>query len=533
MMQSRFTVPTQGKNINPATDTDPSSVQQWIANLPYADLVSVMRSVLQALALLNRHPEHVSARAELLAAYRIPCARLIRVVPSRSHSSTSEELRQLMTEMAYGYKHLINDAMSRAGWVKHRRRLNSALYFATKFLSLELFFAFESYHCKDSNSWREMLGLFRLARKHNLQDEVVEDRDQPHPGNATISHIFKRILLLKLLDPSRMVPGEARACFDYFNVCASEAVFESLSEMHSPAGRFLLDLDAIEPPRPPDADTRPQNPERFLYFNLVPVSRQVHKHLREMELQGAPSPEGLRHIRKLSPVRILKRMLQTWHIRQERRCDREETFGWMLCSCGVDSINHILTHSNSVSAGNRGSAVREANNGGDATPRRADYRHSSSIDYPRIPCRQINRSCNGICIRLQNTENSDPQVGQVLTLEETPRNATASRYTGIVRRRLRVDADTVEAGVQLIRGNITPILVRANEVSDSDGRYQPALLVDSADKGMSSILVPHGLYRESREFEVKGGEPAWIIETTQLLESTPSFERFRFRLKRA
>ena len=529
----RFTVPAPDRYVNPSTDTDPASVQIWIANLPYTDLISVTRSMLRALTLLNRHPARVSARAELMAAYRIPCARLLRVVPGGSNTPSSQELRHLMTEMAYGSKHLINDTLRQSGWLKNRKLLIHALYFAAKHLSLELFLAYESYECMVTNSWRELLALYQLADQQGLAHESVEDRDLAEPTNATISHVLKRILLLRLLDPGHMVPGEARACFDYLNNWASEALLENLGEMNIPAGRYLVDLSGIEAPNPPDPDKRPQNPERYRYFNLIPVTRQVHRQMRQMELSGAQPPEGLQRMHEFSPLMVLKRMLLAWHGRQERRSDRVETFGWMLCGCGLSAVSHLLGRHGSESSGGEKASSREQSADRKTNLSRISTHNGQQIHYTRSRCRQVNRSVSGICIRLQLSEASDPQVGQVLHLEEDMANQPGATYAGIVRHCLRIDADTLNVGIQFIRGATHPISVQARDAAENNDGFHPGLWVDNDQSQPSSILIPRGLYRQGREFIIAGGQPASVIKAEQLLETTPSFERFRFVTKRA
>lgn len=533
MQTPRFTVPAPDASVNPETDTDPASVRRWIADLPYTDLISVTRSVLRALTLLNRHPEEVSARFELMAAYRVPCARLIRVVPGRSNTPSNQEMRQLMTEMAYGSKHLINDTLRRGGWLKHRKRLIHGIYFAAKYLSLELFLAYEAYECAITNSWRELLAIYRFAERQGLQHESVEDRDQTEPANATVSHALKRILLLKLLDPGHMVPGEARACFDYFNNRASEARLENLREMKDPAGRFLLDLSGIEAPGPPDPDKLPRNPERYRYFNLIPVSRQVHRQMRRMEINGNPPPEGLQRMCEIGPILVLKRMLLAWHGRQERRSDRVETFGWMLCSCGLGTVSHFLRRHEAESGGGEETSAGAESTGEQVDPARTPGRNGQRMQYPRSRCRQVNRSVSGICIRLQLPAESDPKVGQVVHLEEDMANQAGGAYAGIVRRCLRIDADTVDLGVQFIRGVTRPISVRARDTTGNNVGFHPGLWIDRGQSRMSSILVPHGLYRQGREFIVEGGRLSGVIKAEQLVEATPSFERFRFVKKKA
>lgn len=518
MHKHRFTVPAADRIANPATDTDAADVQQRVTHLPYADPASVADALIKALTLLNRHPERINARADIMAAYRVPCARLMRSVPDKPGAPSSDAMRQLMTEMAYGYKHLINDALSQHSWLKSRKKLSQSLYFGAKYLSLEMFLAFEAYRCQISNSWREILAVYRLAEQQNLHLTPAEDRDQPVPGNATVSHALKRILLLKLQDPCRMMPGEARACFGFINELASQAELENLAAMRNPAGRYLLDLDGAEPPKPPDPDTLPQNPDRFRYLNLLPISRTLQALSFDSHGGAEGNPGDLSHVPGLEPQQIIKRMLKAWHVSAERRSEREESFGWMLCGCGLAAVNHFL-----------GGPIDDPGDDEEVDMQNPSTLAGHPTHYEQVRCRQVNRSSGGMCLRVQIPNSPDPRVGQVLMMREDKPDGSGQWYAGIVRRLLRVDADTLEAGIQFIRGTIRPIQVKVKG-EGSQGQFQPGIWVDRGDPRISSILVTHGLYQRGREFVLQSNGPAAAIRADQLVESTPGFQRFRFLL---
>jgi hypothetical protein len=524
MPRNHFTVPAADRLPNPTTDLDPGSVSYWISGLPYADPAGVCRTLSQALARLNRYPQRVPARAELMAAFRPPCIRLMRLIPDQTKTPSNQDIRGLMTEMAYGYKHLVNEALDHNGWLKNRKRLLEALYFAAKYLSFELFLAFENYHCKPSNSWREILSIYRLAELQNLHHEPVNDTDQAGSASATISRVLKRVLLLWLLDPSRLHAEEARACFALFNDLAPAAVLENLGDAPSGAGRFLVDLEGVDPPRPPDPDTLPQNPDRFRYLNLLPLSKRLHQLLRQMENRGAEPPEGLRQIRGIDPKLVLTRVLKAWHGRQERRSERQESFGWMLCGCGLSAVGFFLEQ------------LRKGDAADELVPQETrlelDLQHYSPLSghaarFRRVRCRQVNRSASGMCIRLQLPAAAEPEVGQVLLLQEDLASITGDWHAGIVRRLLRIDQETLEAGVQFIRGAIHSIALGPPA---AETRSVAALWVDRGDQRLNSILAQRGLYRPGRELVVEADGPGRVIEAGQLLETTPSFDRFRFQV---
>jgi hypothetical protein len=525
MPTPRFTVPSPDKLVNPATDTDPASVAQWIDHLPYADPVSTVKSVRQALARLNRHPADISCRADIMAHYRLPCARLLKVRADAAQAPNHADLRQLMTEMAHGYKHLANEWLGQRAWLQNRKRLTTALYFAAKYLSLELFLGYEAYYCKPSNSWRELLSLYRLAEEQNLHHEPVQDRDQGNAQQTSIAHALKRIILLRLLDPCHMLPGEARIYFGYLNQLASEALLENLDQPHALAGRYLLDLNSNAMPKPPDPDILPQNPDRFRYLNLLPVSKQVHQQIKRLELRDESPPEDLLRDRQLDPITLLKRMLIAWHGRQERRCERETTFDWLLCGYGLGAMQFFQqqqTQEISVSE-----VVEEdiiADTAQSFSPQ------TQSAVYTLIRCRQINRSASGLCLHLARSSNLKPQVGQVVILQRETAQPADGAQAGIIRRMLCVDADTLEAGIQFIRGTTHPIMVRT---AGEQGSAQPALWIDGGDGRNSTLMVALAMYQRSQKFIIEGGLPAAVVAVEKLVECTPNFARFLYRIESA
>ncbi len=519
MIPRKFTVPATDKIANPSTMTETAQVKAFIGDLPFADSRSLCRSLLDALALLNRHPKKVTNRAAIMQYFQTPCSRLVRIRPDRPGNPESRLMRQLLVEMGYGYKHLINDALRPENLLKSHKQLTRALYFAAKHLSLELFIAFEAYDCKVGNSWRELVAIYRLAEQQNLHQVQVEDPDLAAPSNATLSHVLKRILMLRAHDPSRMVSGEARACYDYFNSLASLAQLSPADLPEKRPGRYLLDFNSLKPPRPASEFAGQSGGDQLRILNLFPVSQRVHEDLQDMKLRKAEPPEGLQGMRELKPTLVLQRILLAWHDKHERIAERQEVFGVLLCAFGLGAVNHFLNDSltRPEQQKDQDDADLEVNLESERTGSNRPAR------YLQIQCRQVNRSQSGICLRLQLPSDVKPKVGQVLLIQTNDQQQQF--LTGIVRRRQQLEDQTLESGIQLIQGRVLPIGLR---IGGGGQPFQPCLWVSRGEKRNHSILAPSGHFKPGQEVEVDVGLPAKRLTLQNKVEEMPSFVRFRF-----
>jgi hypothetical protein len=131
---------------------------------------------------------------------------------------------------------------------------------------------------------------------------------------------------------------------------------------------------------------------------------------------------------------------------------------------------------------------------------------------------------------LARSSNLKPQVGQVVILQRETAQPADGAQAGIIRRMLCVDADTLEAGIQFIRGTTHPIMVRT---AGEQGSAQPALWIDGGDGRNSTLMVALAMYQRSQKFIIEGGLPAAVVAVEKLVECTPNFARFLYRIESA
>lgn len=511
MHSTRLTVPAADPYEDPNVETRPAKLREWVDRLPYASRDGVIEAVIRSISLLNRYPGTVGARAELMECYRIPCSQLFRMTPTQIGAPSFEQLRQLVVEMTYGFKHVTNECLlQKKSWLSNRKKLASGVYFAIKYLSLDLLMGYECYQCKAEHNWRELLPLYALAEQQNLHAIEISDPDQPNPENATVSHLMKRVVLLSLVDPCQMQPGEARTGYDYLNLNASLARLESLSGQTDVAGRFLLDMEGLRPARPYDPDDIPSDSNRYRLLNVIPVSKQAHKHLRQIEFDSSPPPGGLQLVRDVDAIQMLGRMLKAWHARQERGSPREDTFGWVVIAKGVSTVHRFLQSTGlneSFSVGKPAS---------DMVP---------NLKGPR--CRRLNVSKSGIALRLRLPSDPVIAVGQLLIMQDDTDLGQRKFTTGIVRRCLRIDDNTLELGIQYLRGQVHPVSCRpvVPDRRDNSG-HMDGLYISEGENQLGSLVVARGLYQEGREFLIEEANPAPLVTAVRLIESGTDFDHF-------
>ena len=526
--QALFAVPTPDPFENPLVETHPGQLRQWAASLPFANPQQLAESVITSLGRLNRYPRQVKKRDELMEIYRTPSARITQTAAGKKATVPAELNRRLMQEMATGYLHIINDFIRTKSAGRKRNLLRDSIYHAVKFLTLEYLFACEMYDCRHSDTRRGLLRLHSFAEEQGLHREPVEDIEQTAPAMATISHQTKRTLLLFLLDPCHLQKGETRLAFDYLNDFADAARFEPLAVITEPAGHYVIDrLGELAPHLyDPDSSETLTSP-RFCLFNLIPISQQLHQHLRAIEKRSSDKPAALQQLTTKEVTNLIRRMLKSWHIRLERDSERHKTSGETRIWMGLTSIHHYLTEKTAQAP-----SPHEEIEAIDVTQVAGDLGAHSAAPHPPLSGWRFNQSRSGVAVHLPLTSAGAHLVGEIVLITKPNTDRRTEWKIGIVRRALQQQDSLLEIGVQFINGRIVPLLIQPLNMELTEDQQPPthtAIYIDLGDVERSSMIAPRDALQVGMEYRVEEMVPAPIISPVHLAEVTAMFERFRVK----
>lgn len=531
----RLTVPSPDSVANPNVETRPNKLAQWVEDLPYANPLKVEAEIFESLYQLNRYPDPIPKRTELMVCYRKAYDKLFKAVRKeymrkdfRTVHHGKLELANLLlkvtVEMAYGYKLVINECLENVQQGKKEPHLGLAIYFVMKALTQELMLEYAEFIPDSKKAWREIFQLYTLAEEHDLQRELMEE-------GSTIELLFKRILLVIMVDPYHLHRGEIWSCYDYLARWAQLSKFEHLEPMPQKLdAHFLVDFQSVHPPKPLKADAE-LIAGRHHIFNTLHLCETVHKHLRQVEKDSKVVPEATEKLTSIQAIQMFRHMLLAWHVQPERRSPREEKYGTHMVASGLSAAKHYLeidaiVHEKAVNP----FAIDEEEPGGSLTLEGVEGIKSApkSGRYHVYEWRIFNISASGVGLIVNAPVPKEVQVGQLLVTQVQRKETRANCSVGIVRRMIQRDPETMEVGVQFITGTITPVALRPQVFgSEIPAEFQSGLLVESS-KTPSTILAPYGMFRPRQEYVVDLGKQVLRVFANKLLESTPAFDRFTF-----
>ena len=530
----RLTVPTPDSVANPNVETRPNKLSKWVENLPYANPIKVEAEIFEALYQLNRYPETVPQRSELMACYRNAYESLFKVVRkeyTRKDFRTvhhgklklTELLLKVTVEMAYGYKLVINECLEQVAQGKKSPHLGLAIYFVMKALTQELMLEYAEFIPDSKKAWREIFQLYALAEEHHLQRELMEE-------GMTIELLFKRILLIVMVDPYHLHRGEIWSCYDYLARWALLTKFESPDQIpKNITAHFLVDSQSVHPPKPLKADTE-LAPERHHIFNTLHLCETIHKQMKQVENNSKFIPEATEKLTAIQSIQMFRHMLLAWHVQPERRSPREEKYGAHMVASGLSAAKHFMekdaiVHEEaanpfSIEEEEPASFTLEGTAGIQSAPRLSRYK----VYEWRI----FNISASGMGLIVNAPVPKEVQVGQLLIAQVPRKESKANCSVGIVRRMIQRDPETMEVGIQFITGKLSPVAIRPQVFgSEVAAEFQSGLLVESS-KTPSTILAPFGMFRPRQEYVIDLGKQVICVFGNKLLESTPAFDRFTF-----
>ncbi|MEI6414415.1 MAG: hypothetical protein WCP34_09165 [Pseudomonadota bacterium] len=504
----RFTIPAPNRLANPGLPLDDGEVREWVSQLPMADPRRALKRVVQLLGELNRHPEPLRARAQILAIFRQVYGDLTGHLANQLDDTNREGLQRFCLELAYGYKHLANAAMFE-GKRSSKQTLMVSLYFALHFLVEERLLGFDESDCRTNRSFREVLSLYREAETQGLEGVSIEvDQD-----TDTIGQIFLRSLLIQLLDPCRLASGEARLCFNLLRSCSGVCRWSVAKSWHDEVGCFYIDIQGISDTRRIDAATLAREPGRYRLLDIRHLTREWRQETKRIAAGQNSMPALLATLPAQAAVLFLNKIMGFWIGNHDRRNERLRSFDHTI---GIAGLKAVL-------------ATLDRHKGGLADLSLAGI-DLAEFATSRFEARQINISGGGACLQLAASVPLPILVGCLVLLDVQQRRFHQGQpRLGVVRRSSRLDARTFEIGVQFLYGEYLPILLRP-EMLLSQGLPVdvPALWLQHPQADRSSLMLSHQTPALSGRLFIHRRLPHPAIQLVRFVESTDDFERFLY-----
>ncbi len=544
----QLTTPALDAIKHPDTLTKPQAVRSWADNLPYANPPRMAQEALSSLKLLNRHPDKVPQRTDIMVIYLDLFSKtmdMVRKVICKNNerqgaNKNSHELISLAdaicSEMAYGFKHIINselNAETRTTPTKRAEHIQRAIACLSSGLILNM----AAYRPESQTAWREIFQLLTMAQQLGVANQEITNVTEDAGYEVSVLNSFKSILLTSILDPSRLTPREIWGAHDYLSWHAKNSRITSLEQASDYSGNYLIAMDGIKKPTLFNPERVPQLPGKHMILETHGLNINISKHL---DILSEDRTALVRGSEKLNPgikIHLLQQMLHIWHINPKRRHERKEKFDRIACAFGVGSAYQFLKEGTMRNQEDQEPKIDTAFKLDTDPDIHIDIDINNSEPglsgiLTTYECRQENISRGGMMIISSDQQIAKLKIGQMVITESLIDETAQTLKIGVVRRISNKNLNTIEFGVQFIPGK----LLAATVLPEIFGRkhaaaLQPCIVLELGENRPKALITPNLTYHADRHYllETNGSNTNRII-AGKLLESTACFDCFEYNV---
>jgi hypothetical protein len=310
-------------------------ISSWVSSLPIDEEEKTASMLFSALSDLNRAEIDVGLRfrvVELLQPILDEVADSVTIKYIAANWPLSEKnkrrvilVQQLHMEMAYAWKRVLSEIFSiDEKDAEITSRIQEAIFYAIHNLSEHLVDHYLHYDPVPKRVWGELHGLYYFAESKGLHTRSVHAR----PEDAhTIEQAYMQILLLAVINPYRLMKGEAVKVYEVMRDKAYLCKFSNSGDNWQPHGEMTVNLvkDA-----PPSFAFEKSDIEQLSYIRILDVSdlrNQLKQHLSDIE-DGLAGPTHT--LTDRTQRDFYHRLIQGWGSWLDRSNSRK------ICSMAVD-----------------------------------------------------------------------------------------------------------------------------------------------------------------------------------------------------
>jgi len=335
-----YDVPEQRLQTRNSSDLRPKSVENWLANLPRANIGMMAKQVYALLTESNRLRMEPIERKQFLYQLYAPIDYLLEAMekhyiglslplPSKNQK-ISLLVKNLLHELVIAHKCAISDSIDSDKTRLNRTQLAMLMHNHLTFNNRLLKCFNLTYSTVPSTFWREQCQVFQYAEQLSISELAVFGSSSPW----SILNRFKQSILLTLSTPSSLAQQEIQQLNSYLAEWVSKCRLLSMSRYIPSLHTQFIDLNSDKGPQ------QSENPDQYNNgWRIIDTSGIAPILKSEISQSQRHQPSSMR-----LPKETLQRVYKQFYNGQKRQFNRTTKSDSYTLAIGISAIHWMLSH---------------------------------------------------------------------------------------------------------------------------------------------------------------------------------------------
>ncbi len=554
-------------------DIKPKKVEAWIASLPKANLGETSRLIYNALLETNQTKYNYHDRTRFLEILQEPLHFITEgmkkhflgvgfPLPEKS-KKVAIATRKIYTEIATAYKISLNDMLSGYSLFPDKRLLTLVLHRTITSLNHELLTSYQTYYPYRKHLWHELHKIYSLAKEKKCHRTMVNDINKQYSRKTTISHEYKRILLLSLSSPYCLRHGEVNKIYSALEQWAELTNISEYNNQSGSSGVFAVDSKSDQPPRYLAMNPGEAKTSHFILIFTEQLTKKLRYEIQHSEEITTTTIVGVDMQRPDIPHNLLRKLLSYWGHVPKRAFSRSIKGEKVSIAMGLNSAHRIIFNSATGKGKNKNrnnqfnepakfesnSVKKELESKSDvwnmvypASDKTNNIIEFESVIETTISDEQlenhyrtenwqiVNESAGGYCIRCVSGCSNKVQVGELISIRRSGDGHTWKWGVGTIRWMRFADNHELQLGIQMITPDAAAVGLKSVANTGKNENYHRTLMLPKLQtiNQPATLITPPAPYRVGSKVELKILGKKINIELTKLLTNTGLFAQFQF-----
>ena len=577
-------LPSRRKPVKGDVDIRLKSIEQWIADLPKANVGETARRVFEILVASNQLNYPPLLRYKFLEELRSPVQYVTEALrkhfvgvsfplPEKSQKIAAVT-REIYLEMATGYKIALEDSLSKSLLFMDKKLVTILCHRAITAMSRSLLTSYQTYAPYPANLWLELHKLYQFAEANKLLRITVKDDQHKYVEKSTIYTEYVRSLLVALTSPYRLRHGEVGKVYDTLERWTMHTEIHHLDTKQPNKGHFGVNLDMDKPPRSLVLTTDNCDHTACRILNTEPLAHIIRDEILNTADVGGTTLTSIDMLRPDLSHDLLRRLLIAWGVISKRNFPRNSRYEKVSVTIGLSATHKVITegrkskrndmrnHKGGMediygSSAKYSSSVIESVN--DSQPdvwdmiypsdtttyerqKQTEQQKLKKAPPPPTPPAEadpytvetwaiLNESASGYCLQCEDESKSKIQVGELIGIRRSGDGHTWKWGVGVIRWMRLNEEQRLLLGVEMLTPDAAAIGIKP-AVNDGLNDYKRTLMLPelTAINQPPTLITGPVPYRVGNKLVINILGKRVNIELTKLLQNTGLFAQFQFTM---